>query len=214
MEDIAEKFHLVGQTTSTTEYKKKCGGDCSTCPRSRSKFSSAKSDGTYDVIVIGAGCIGSAIARELSKTNNSVLLLEAADDVTQGATKGNSGIVHAGFDDTPGSNRAKFCWPGNQMFPALDNDLHFGYQKNGSLVIAKNEEEVKHLEQLKLRGETNGVERLRIIRDKAELFALEPHLHPDTIAALQVRMVANKTNNCCIAAAAVTIIAILLYRSF
>ena len=86
MEDIAEKFQLVGQSTSTTEYKKKCGGDCSTCPRSRSKFSSAKSDGTYDVIVIGAGCIGSAIARELSKTNNSVLLLEAADDVTQGGT--------------------------------------------------------------------------------------------------------------------------------
>ncbi len=70
------------------------------------------------MIVIGAGCIGAAIARELSKTSNSVLWLEAADDVTQGATKGNSGIVHAGFDDEPGSVRAKFCWPGNQMYAA------------------------------------------------------------------------------------------------
>jgi L-2-hydroxyglutarate oxidase LhgO len=47
-------------------------------------------------------------------------------DVTQGATKGNSGIVHAGFDDAPGSVRSRFCWPGNQMFPQLDRELHFG----------------------------------------------------------------------------------------
>ncbi len=96
----------------------KCGGTCKDCPnslRSRSCNSSMKADGTYDVIIIGAGCIGSAIARELSRTSASVLLLEAADDVTQGATKGNSGIVHAGFDDTPGSVRAKHCWKGNQM---------------------------------------------------------------------------------------------------
>lgn len=55
-----------------------------------------------------------------------MLVLEAADDVTQGATKGNSGIVHAGFDDVPGSIRAAMCWKGNQMFPALDRELHFG----------------------------------------------------------------------------------------
>merc|ERR1719446_1876577 len=64
------------------------------------------------------------------------------------ATKGNSGIVHAGFDDKPGSVRAKFCWKGNQMFPALDNDLHFGYQLTGSLVVARSEEDKKHLEEL------------------------------------------------------------------
>lgn len=109
------------------------------------------------------------LARELSKFKLSVLVLEAADDVTQGATKGNSGIVHAGFDDVPNTNRAKFCWPGNQMFADLDKDLHFGYQKNGSLVIASTEEEEKHLEELKRRGEINGVERLRIV-DKKELF--------------------------------------------
>lgn len=97
----------------------KCDRNCSTCPRSKSRNTAMKSDGSYDVVIIGAGCIGSAIARELSKSNCSVLILEAADDVTQGATKGNSGIVHAGFDDKPGSIRAKFCWPGNQMFPKL-----------------------------------------------------------------------------------------------
>lgn len=64
--------------------------------------------------------MGCAIARELSRYQASVLVLEADDDVGQGATKGNSGIVHAGYDDKPGSVRAKFCWPGNQMFPKLD----------------------------------------------------------------------------------------------
>jgi glycerol-3-phosphate dehydrogenase len=60
-----------------------CGRECSTCPRSRSAKSAAKADGSYDVVIIGAGCIGAAIARELSRTTASVLILEAADDVTQ-----------------------------------------------------------------------------------------------------------------------------------
>jgi glycerol-3-phosphate dehydrogenase len=80
----------------------------------------------YDVVVIGAGCVGACIARELSKTTASVLVVDSADDVTQGATKGNSGIVHTGYDDKPGTLRARFCWPGNQMFPQLDKELNFG----------------------------------------------------------------------------------------
>jgi glycerol-3-phosphate dehydrogenase len=66
-------------------------GNTEAAPRSRTKKSAAKKDGSYDVIIIGSGCIGAAIARELSKFDVSVLILEAADDVTQGATKGNSG---------------------------------------------------------------------------------------------------------------------------
>ena len=97
-----------------------CKRNCASCPkprRSRTRHSAAKSDGSYDIIIVGAGCIGAAIARELSKTTASVLLLEASDDVSQGATKGNSGIVHAGYDDKPGTVKSKYCWPGNQMFP-------------------------------------------------------------------------------------------------
>ena len=79
----------------------------------------------------------STIARELSRYSLKTILLERDDDVTQGATKGNSGIIHAGYDDKPGSIRAKFCWTGNQMFPLLDKQLKFGYLKNGSLVLAR-----------------------------------------------------------------------------
>lgn len=138
-----------------------------------------KSDGSYDVIIIGAGCIGGAIARELSKTKCSVLILEAADDVTQGATKGNSGIVHAGFDDKPGSVRAKFCWPGNQLFPQLDRELHFGFNKNGSLVVAKSASDDALLEELMERGRKNGVKNLRIV-NQSELRKMEPFIGKET----------------------------------
>ena len=102
IEDVASQFSIKDGSNSRV--------GCGACPRSRSRHTAAKPDGSYDVIIIGAGCIGSAIARELSKTNASVLMIEAADDVTQGATKGNSGIIHAGFDDKPGSVRATYRW--------------------------------------------------------------------------------------------------------
>ena len=133
---------------------------------------------------VGAGCIGGCIVRELSRYKLSVLLVDAADDVSQGATKGNSGIVHAGYDDKPGSVRSKYCWSGNQTFVQLDRELRFGYQKNGSLVLAFNDAERRHLDDLKKRGERNGVKRLRIVDDRAELKELEPAINPDAIAAL------------------------------
>jgi len=161
----------------------------STCPRSQSRNAAAASaaskeeDFVYDIVIIGAGCIGTAIARELSRYSLKTLLLESGDDVSQGATKGNSGIVHAGYDDKPGSLHAKYCWPGNQMFPQLDKELRFGYQLNGSLVLATNEAEIKILDELMERGRKNGVQRLRIVQ-KEELFEMEPALNPNAIAAL------------------------------
>ncbi|CAB9524627.1 L-2-hydroxyglutarate dehydrogenase, mitochondrial [Seminavis robusta] len=177
IEDCDKTFSNPTENCSTCNHK-------TTCPRSRSRNASLdKTDYLYDICIVGAGCIGAAVARELSKYQVSVLWVEAADDVSQGATKGNSGIVHAGYDDKPGSNHAKFCWPGNQMFPALDKELRFGYQLNGSLVLAYSEEDKKHLEELKQRGETNGVQNLRII-DQKELREREPYVNPEAIAAL------------------------------
>ena len=164
LRDCDKKFNIKGGSNENTA--------ATPCPRSITRHSAAKEDGTYDVVIIGAGCIGSAVARELSKTTASVLMVESADDVCQGATKGNSGIVHAGYDDTPGSTRAKLCWKGNQMFPALDEDLHFGYQLTGSLVVARGADEEKHLEELLQRGETNGVRNLRIVK-RDELMEME-----------------------------------------
>ena len=80
-----------------------------------------------------------------------------------------------GYDDTPGSTRAKLCWKGNQMFPALDEDLHFGYQLTGSLVVASSAEDEAFLEELYQRGLTNGVQNLRIVRG-AELRQISLYL--------------------------------------
>lgn len=177
LEDCAETFQPDPS---------KCSG-CptrATCPRSQSRnASTAPKNMVYDIVIIGAGCIGTSIARELSRYELKTLLVESADDVSQGATKGNSGIVHAGYDDKPGSVRAKFCWPGNQMFPQLDRELRFGYQKNGSLVVATNTKELDVLDELMERGKTNGVKNLRIVQKK-ELFEMEPALNPNCIAAL------------------------------
>ena len=78
----------------------------------------------------------------------------------------------------------QFCWPGNQLFRQLDRELRFGYQVNGSLVLATTPDEVKILKELMGRGIKNGVENLRIIDTKEELFEMEPHLNPNCIAAL------------------------------
>jgi glycine/D-amino acid oxidase-like deaminating enzyme len=136
-----------------------------------------------DVLIVGAGCVGAAIARELSKTTARVVLMDASDDVTQGATKGNSGIVHAGFDDAPGSVRAELCWQGNQLFTQLDRELRFGLQRNGSLVVARGAEDEAVLRELLARGAKNGVQRLRIV-GREELRAMEPHIAADATAAL------------------------------
>ena len=181
IEECGSKF--LCQDIETSGSKLGCTKNCAACPRSRSRNTAAKADGSYDVVVIGAGGIGSMIARELSKTTAKVLLLEAADDVTQGATKGNSGIIHAGFDDKPGSLRAKFCPTGCRMYPKLDEELHFGYQKNSSLVIAKSPQDEAHLEKLLEQGRVNGVQNLRIIGQE-ELRKREPFIHPDATKAL------------------------------
>ena len=69
------------------------------------------------------------------------------------------------------------------MFAQLDKELRFGYQTNGSLVVAFNENDLKHLDELKKRGETNGVQNLRIV-DQQELRKMEPHINEEAIAAL------------------------------
>jgi FAD dependent oxidoreductase len=165
------------------------------CPRSRTRSTVSKQyvgsvNGQnavefYDIVIVGAGCIGAAIARALCQIDGlAILWVEAADDVSQGATKGNSGIVHAGYDDTPGSVRAQHCWKGNQMFAQLDRELRFGYQKNGSLVIATTKEELAELYILYQRGQTNGVQNLQVITDVQKLRDMEPHISNEAIAAL------------------------------
>lgn len=89
----------------------------------------------YDVAVIGAGVIGSAIARELSRYQLKTIVLEKEEDVCCGTSKANSAIIHAGFDAKPGSLKAKMNVEGSRMMEELSKELDFPYKRNGSLVL-------------------------------------------------------------------------------
>lgn len=137
----------------------------------------------YDVAVIGGGVTGCAIARELSRYRLAVCLIERENDVGCGSSKANSGIVHAGYDPEPGTLKAKLNREGRAMFEALSGELRFAYRKTGALVLAFHRDESAILEKLKLRGEQNGCEGLRIIAPP-ELRELEPNASAEAVAAL------------------------------
>ena len=136
-----------------------------------------------DIIVIGAGVSGCAIARELSKKKADVLVVERAEDVCCGTTKANSAIVHAGYDATHGSLMAKLNVQGSLMMEQLSKDLDFHYKRNGSLVVMISEEDRPNLIKLYENGVKNGVEGLRII-EREELVAMEPNISDNAVAAL------------------------------
>lgn len=138
----------------------------------------------YDVAVIGAGVIGALTARELSKYNLKTVLVEATNDVAMGASKANSGIVHAGFDAKPGTLKAQLNVKGCSMMKELCEKLSVPYKNNGSLVVAFSEEEMDTIKDLYDRGTANGVPGLSIL-SKEELKALEPNLADDVAGALR-----------------------------
>ena len=135
-----------------------------------------------DALVIGAGVVGCAVARELTRWNLSVAVAESGSDVAEGASKANSAIVHAGFDAKPGTNKAKFNVLGNRMFEDVCRELKVPFRRNGSLVLAFGEEDERTLAELKARGERNGVPTEILSRD--ELRRREPNVSPEATAAL------------------------------
>ena len=134
-----------------------------------------------DVLVIGAGVVGCAIARELSKYNLSAILLEKESDVAYGVSKGNSGVLHTGLYYPKGSLKAKLCVDGRLMNPKIAQQLNVPYKLCGKHVIARTEDEIEDLEELKAVGEGNGVKGLKIITAQ-ELKKKEPHI--DALSAL------------------------------
>ncbi len=137
----------------------------------------------FDVIVIGGGVIGGAVLRELTKYNLNVCLLEKENDVAMGASKANSGIVHAGYDAPEGSLKAKFNVLGNEAMPQYAKELGVKYRNNGSLVVAFSLAEMSTLSILKERGEKNGVKGLELL-SKFSLKGMEPNVSDEAVGAL------------------------------
>lgn len=139
--------------------------------------------GIYDVIIAGAGVIGSMLARELMKYRLSVCLLEKENDVAMGASKANSGIIHGGFDPEPGTLKAKLNVEGVPLLYEAARELNVPHKNNGSLVVAFGEKEESVLAALLARGVSNGVDGLSIISGD-EARRLEPQLSREVTAAL------------------------------
>ncbi len=137
----------------------------------------------YDVVIIGAGVVGSAIARQLSRYRLKTVVIDRNSDIGEGTSKANSGIVHAGFDAKPGTLKARLNVRGSEMMPDLAEKLGIPFMRNGSLVVALSDEDIPHMKELYERGIENGVKGLKIL-SRDEALGLEPNLSDDTKGAL------------------------------
>ena len=137
----------------------------------------------FDVIIIGCGVVGAAIARELSRFKIKVAVLDKETDVSFGTSKANSGIIHGGFHADPGSNKAKLVVPGNRMFDQLCEELDFPFERRGELMVAFSEEDIRVLQTYYERGKQNRVPYLEMLgRDR--VLEMEPNLNSDVQGAL------------------------------
>lgn len=140
-------------------------------------------DAMYDVVIIGGGVSGAATARELSRYQARICVLEKEEDVCCGTSKANSAIVHAGYDAKTGSLKAKLNVRGNERMEQLSKDLDFPFERRGSLVICLDEEDMPALRELYDRGVANGVKGLQIL-SREETLAMEPNVSDQVKASL------------------------------
>ena len=137
----------------------------------------------YDVAIIGAGVIGTAIARELSRYDLKTAILDREYDVCVGTSKANSGIIHAGYDPEKNTLMAKLNAEGNKLFDAISEELSVPFRRNGSLVVAFNDEQMDQIDILKQRGISNGITGLSIL-SKDELLKREKAVSTEAKGAL------------------------------
>ena len=125
-----------------------------------------------DVIIIGAGGVGCAVARELSRYRINVTVLEKECDVAAGNSGRNSAVVHAGFNNRPGSLMARLCVEGNRGFEQLCRDLDIPFRNTGKILVAFDDEDMEILKGIIAQGEANGCKDLRLIKLTELIFTL------------------------------------------
>ncbi len=136
-----------------------------------------------NIVIVGGGVIGTAIALAASRHWEDVFLLEAMPKLGMGASTRNSGVIHSGLYYTPGSLKARFCVAGNPLLYQFAAAHAVPHRRTGKLVVATSAAETSDLEPLVANGQANGVEGLRIV-DRTRVRQLEPHV--EAVAAIEV----------------------------
>ncbi|MGW2053820.1 FAD-dependent oxidoreductase [Streptomyces sp. NPDC001840] len=142
-------------------------------------------DEVYDIVVIGAGVVGAAIARELARYPLRIALVEASGDVGDGTSKANTAILHTGFDAVPGSLESRLVREGQRRLAAYAAEAGIPVEPVGALLVAWDEEQLAALPRLMEKAERNEYHESRLMGPD-ELYAREPHLGPGALGALAV----------------------------
>jgi glycerol-3-phosphate dehydrogenase len=129
----------------------------------------------YDVVIIGSGVVGSAVAREMARFDLKIAVLEKELDVCSETSGRNSGVLHAGFNNEPGSLMARYCVEGCLGFDQIAKELDIPFKRTGKVVVGFDEEDRAKLIKLKEQGDKNGVPGLEII-GKERINALAPYI--------------------------------------
>ena len=129
----------------------------------------------FDVVVVGAGVVGAAVARLLARQQLRVALLDARDDVGAGTSKANTAILHTGFDAVPGSTEARLVARGYRLLSSYSAATGISVERTGAVLVAWDDEQAAGLPALREKAARNGYGHAEVV-DAAEVRAMEPHL--------------------------------------
>jgi glycerol-3-phosphate dehydrogenase len=146
---------------------------------------SAADTTVYDVVVIGGGVVGCAVARLLSHHDVTVALVEAGPDLGAGTSKANTAILHTGYDATPGSLEARLVARGYALLRAYAPSVGISVEETGALLVAWDDQQAAALPKLAAKAEMNGYEHTQIV-DGDTVYELEPHLGPGATGGMLV----------------------------
>jgi glycerol-3-phosphate dehydrogenase len=139
----------------------------------------------HDVVVVGAGVVGAAIAREVSRFELRCTMIEAKPDVGAGTSKANTALLHTGFDAKPGTLESRLVPRGHALLSAYAAEVGIPLERTGALLVAWNEEQVREFPAIVERSRANGYERIAEV-EPDEVYRREPHLGPGALGALEV----------------------------
>ena len=140
---------------------------------------------TYDITVVGAGVVGTAIARALSAFDVSVALVDAANDVGQGTSKANTAILHTGFDAKPGTLESRLVRRGYELLSAYAGETGIPLERVGAILVAWSQEELANLPTLQQKARDNGYDRCELLSAE-QVYAAVPALGPGALGGLSV----------------------------